>query len=255
MSPHGVVEARPILPVDAMWNTEAPDEEATSKSCRAPYPWTERKALSVVVPTSISPLSRTVKRGTSLELATTNPALEIELSEPSTESTPQGVVVPMPILPVDLSIKKSTLLASDVDEAMTYWRTNGIRDAAGKIHYIDMFADIPVSNIALLTQAAWIMGSVGVGFALPDSADKQFSAGEPWDDVGDPPGDGHDVPIVGRNSAGNYIEVTWGRTHAATPPRSAATPTTSLVRRTRRSGSTPTGADRSRRAADLRGPA
>ena len=131
--------------------------------------------------------------------------------------TPDNVVTAYSAITGYDPSRPDTDQGSDVDEAMTYWRTNGIRDAAGKVHYIDMFADIPVSNVALLTQAAWIMGSVGVGFALPDSADKQFSAGEPWDDVGDPPGDGHDVPIVGRNSAGNYIVVTWGRTHAATP--------------------------------------
>lgn len=113
--------------------------------------------------------------------------------------------------------KPDTDQGTDVDEAMTYWRTVGIRDAGGKAHTIDMFADIPVSNIKLLTQTAWLMGSIGAGFALPDSADDQFTAGKPWDDVGSPPGGGHYVPIVGRNSVGNYILVTWGRLHAATP--------------------------------------
>jgi hypothetical protein len=80
-----------------------------------------------------------------------------------------------------------------------------------------MFADIPIHNLELIAQAAWLLGSVGVGFRLPASADDQFGTGKPWDDVGDSPGDGHYVPIVGRNSHGNYLGVTWGRIQAITP--------------------------------------
>ena len=28
---------------------------------------------------------------------------------------------------------------------------------------------------------------------------------------------GHYVPVIGRNSAGNFLVITWGRLHAATP--------------------------------------
>ena len=53
---------------------------------------------------------------------------------------------------------------------------------------------------------------------LPSNAIDQFKAAEPWSIVaGAGSAGGHYVPVVGRNSLGNFLCVTWGRLQAITP--------------------------------------
>jgi hypothetical protein len=60
-----------------------------------------------------------------------------------------------------------------------------------------------------------LFGSVGVGVQLPQSALDQFADFMPWDVVpGSASAGGHYIPVVGRNSAGYFLVITWGRLQA-----------------------------------------
>lgn len=107
---------------------------------------------------------------------------------------------------------------TDMAEAASYRRKIGIVDAAGVRHTTKAHVAIKPGNITQLMQACYVFGAVGIGVQLTSKAMDQFDAAVPWSTV---PGQttigGHYVPVVGRNSAGNILLVTWGRLHAATP--------------------------------------
>jgi hypothetical protein len=95
------------------------------------------------------------------------------------------------------------------------WRCKtGITDDDGRPHKVKAFAALDNSDEILL--AAYLFGACGIGLELPDDAEQQFNARVPWADTkGDPkPENGHYVPVVGRNTRGMLIVVTWGRLHA-----------------------------------------
>jgi hypothetical protein len=105
---------------------------------------------------------------------------------------------------------------SDVQQVAAYRKNTGIIDATGVRHKIDAYA--AVEGLSQLDLAVWLFGAVGVGVNLPSSAEDQFTNGQVWDVV---PNDtiqgGHYIPAVGKNSAGNYVFITWGKLQAATP--------------------------------------
>lgn len=105
----------------------------------------------------------------------------------------------------------------DPVQVAQWWKDQGLVDAKGIAHTIRSFTRI--DSVQNLAEAAYLFGFAGTGLWLPENAEDQFSKGEPWDDLSyDPnPNAGHYVPLVGRNSKGNYMFVTWGRLHAATP--------------------------------------
>ena len=101
---------------------------------------------------------------------------------------------------------------------LAYWRQIGMLDAANRRHRIDGSASLPIGDVPTLLRAAFLLGTAGIGFALPDSAETQFDNDEPWDVLpNDKAGDGHWVTIVGCNSKGNLLVITWGRLQAVTP--------------------------------------
>lgn len=107
---------------------------------------------------------------------------------------------------------------TDMQEAASYRRKVGLLDASGSRHKVDAYVAIKAGDLVQLAQAAYLFGAVGAGFRMPASAEAQFDAGQPWDVVqGDAVEGGHYVPIIGRNSAGNFLGITWGRLHAMTP--------------------------------------
>lgn len=107
---------------------------------------------------------------------------------------------------------------TDVQAAAAYRQKTGIVDAAGARHKIDIYTSLRIGDLDQLALATYLLGTVGVGVDLPSSADNQFNMIEPWDVVsGDVSTGGHYIPCVGRNSAGNFLFVTWGRLQAATP--------------------------------------
>lgn len=107
---------------------------------------------------------------------------------------------------------------TDMQVAAAYRQKTGIIDASGARHKIQGFASLKAGNLLQLSQASYLFGAAGVGVQMPSSAEDQFNAGKPWSVVaGDTIEGGHYIPLVGKNSAGNYLFVTWGRLQAATP--------------------------------------
>lgn len=106
---------------------------------------------------------------------------------------------------------------ADMQDAAEWRRTVGITDADGVVHKIIAHAPLRKSWNDVLT-AIWLFGAVGVGFRLPDNADKQFDAGKPWTPIkGTQIEGGHYTPAVGLNSKGLLVISTWGRLQAVTP--------------------------------------
>lgn len=107
---------------------------------------------------------------------------------------------------------------SDVQQVAAYRQKIGLLDILGARHRIDIYAALRIGDLDELALATFILGTAGVGVALPDNAERQFDNGEVWDiEPNAPGGDGHYVPCIGRNSVGNFLFVTWGRLQAATP--------------------------------------
>ncbi len=106
---------------------------------------------------------------------------------------------------------------TDMSDAADYRRKTGIIDASGKRHQVDAYVSIHAGDIDTVSLAAYLFGAVGFGMLFPITAKSQFTHQQPWDLV---PGavveGGHYVPIVGRNSAGNLICVTWSRLQGIT---------------------------------------
>jgi hypothetical protein len=102
--------------------------------------------------------------------------------------------------------------------ATAKWRVStGLTDANGGVHTIKAFGAI--SGQKELEQAVYLFGACGIGLALPDTAEQQFLHREPWNDLTSEPNpkNGHYVPVVGKNSKGQLMVVTWGRLHAMVP--------------------------------------
>lgn len=113
----------------------------------------------------------------------------------------------------------NTDAGTDMSQAASYRRHTGVVDAAGVRHKIDSYVGLEKGSVSDLMVATYMFGATGVGILFPDSAMEQFNANKPWSVVpGEPdPTDGHYIPVVGRNSAGNILCVTWGRLQAMTP--------------------------------------
>lgn len=111
--------------------------------------------------------------------------------------------------------KPETDQGTDLQVAAAYRQKTGIMDAAGTRHTIDIYTALHVGDLSQIALAAYLFGAVGIGVNLPSSAEDQFNAAEPWHVV---PGDtltgGHYIPLVGRNSRGDFLVVTWGRLQA-----------------------------------------
>jgi hypothetical protein len=107
----------------------------------------------------------------------------------------------------------STDNGTNVHDALSYRRNTGIVDAAGQRHKIGAYVALSPKDWQHLEQAAYIFGVVGVGFELPNSAQPQFDAHEPWHRVAGAKHDGgHYVPVVGSvHSSDQATAITWGR--------------------------------------------
>jgi hypothetical protein len=102
--------------------------------------------------------------------------------------------------------------------AASYRRNSGIADAAGVTHKIAAYVAFEPGNLGQIETAAFLFGAIGIGLELPDSAMKQFSASLPWEiSAGARTIGGHYVPLIGRNSLGYFLVITWGRLHAVAP--------------------------------------
>lgn len=107
---------------------------------------------------------------------------------------------------------------TDMQEAAAYRKRTGLLSVDGKRHTIDAYAALKLRDIDELLLAMWLFDAVGVGIHYTQSADKQFDAQQPWDDVGRSKDlGGHYIPVFDVNSKGNLCCITWNRYHAMTP--------------------------------------
>jgi len=99
---------------------------------------------------------------------------------------------------------------TDVGQMADYWMQTGLLDANGVRHKVAAVVDMNPGDLRELWVATYLFQSVGLGFALPDSAMQQTQDGQPWDVVdGASIVGGHYVPCFGRQN-GMGIGVTWG---------------------------------------------
>lgn len=114
--------------------------------------------------------------------------------------------------------KPSTDNGTDIQEAAAYRLKTGIMDSVGNTLKIDAYAALDPGNLDEIALCCALFGACGLGIQVPSSAIDQFDRMETWNDnqTAEIAGE-HYVPCVGRNSLGNWLIVTWGRLHAATP--------------------------------------
>jgi hypothetical protein len=109
----------------------------------------------------------------------------------------------------------TTDLGLDPIAAAEFRRKVGLLDDTGLRHKDDAY--VGISNLHYAFVASYTLGISGFGFQLPDTAEDEFAAKRPWADTTRPPSGGHYVPLVGCNSQGYYVFITWGGYQAATP--------------------------------------
>jgi hypothetical protein len=101
----------------------------------------------------------------------------------------------------------------DMQQYASHRRRVGVRDANGEYHKIHAYA--AVSNIENTIKAGWAFGAVGMGVRFPASAGAQFDRQQVWEYTqGSDVLGGHYIPLVGVNSRGLPVCVTWGRLQA-----------------------------------------
>lgn len=114
--------------------------------------------------------------------------------------------------------KPETDTGTDMGAAFTYWQQTGIVDAVGIRHKVDYSVALRIGDMDEIALAAYLFGAVSLGIEMPASAMDQFNEATPWRLVtGSPKEGGHDVTVIGRNRAGNFLIFTWGRLHAVVP--------------------------------------
>lgn len=145
---------------------------------------------------------------------------------------------------------------TDVHDLYDYRKNTGIIDADGNAHKIIAYAGLTPGNFDELLVALSIFDMVGIGISVPDYAESQFEAGQPWHLV---PGrhsivGGHYISVCGavdRNTAQLY---TWGAVQNITSPFYNAFNTVAVVALTEElfnNDKTPEGLDLAKLQADL----
>ena len=82
---------------------------------------------------------------------------------------------------------------------------------------LDGSANLDPTQLDQIRWANCIFGASRLGLNLPDSAQSQFEAGQPWSPVvGAQLDGGHDVPVVGYDGTYFYV-VTWGKLQPVSP--------------------------------------
>lgn len=124
---------------------------------------------------------------------------------------------PWPIDPSTGLPDNPTDQGTDLGALAKIWLQDGIIDALGRSHKAAVIVDLNPGDLREIWLAQYLFGSVGLGYALPDTAQDQTQRGLPWDVV---PGatieGGHFVPSFSRYR-GQNIGVTWGQAQVITP--------------------------------------
>jgi hypothetical protein len=100
----------------------------------------------------------------------------------------------------------------DLDDMANYWRTTGFIDADNNRHQVMAYISLEPGNLVQLWVATFLFSSVGIGWALPNSAMEQTQAGQPWDVVSDDGGEagGHYTPNFARLNPTEGGVNSWG---------------------------------------------
>lgn len=109
---------------------------------------------------------------------------------------------------------------TDVHALFEYRKNTGIIDADGNRHKVIAYAGLTPGNWDEMLVALSLFEVVGIGFQVPDYAEAQFEAGQPWHLI---PGHhkltgGHYVPIVGAPSRALAEPFSWGGKCGITAP-------------------------------------
>ena len=124
---------------------------------------------------------------------------------------------PWPVDPSTGEPDNPTDQGTDLGVLAQHWLTDGIVDADGVAHRVIAVVDLNPGDLREIWVAQFLFQSVGLGYALPNTAEQQTQAGLPWDVV---PGativGGHYVPSFSRLHGFN-IGVTWGKPQPITP--------------------------------------
>jgi hypothetical protein len=104
-----------------------------------------------------------------------------------------------------------------VVDLMAYRQNVGLIDGDGKRHKIAAALALRPGDLDQLAAGVWLFGAAGLGYQLPQSADDQFGAGQPWSVVqGSGIIGGHYVPLTGRDETGMWRGVTWAKSQPIT---------------------------------------
>ncbi|MFD4596698.1 hypothetical protein ACFWPQ_01570 [Streptomyces sp. NPDC058464] len=101
--------------------------------------------------------------------------------------------------------ENSTDNGTYVQDAMKYWRKTGVGG-----HKIIAYASIDPSNLDHVRLAISLFGSVSIGIQFPDSAMRQFNAGQIWDVVRGAKNEGGHCILGGAYDKEGIGLVTWG---------------------------------------------
>jgi hypothetical protein len=133
----------------------------------------------------------------------------------STAFTDEGVLSDYSAATGYIPGDESTDKGTNVRDGLGYRRSTGIVDAAGQRHKIGAYLALDVTKIAAgdfseVAEAVYLLGAVGLGIQVPQSAETEFSEHKMWSYVPDSPNaGGHYVPVIAHRK---HVEcVTWGR--------------------------------------------
>jgi hypothetical protein len=113
----------------------------------------------------------------------------------------------------------STDLGTILSFALDKWASPGITDDNGVVHTILSTTQLNTGDPDDLAQACYLLGPVMVGFNLCAQWDNAFAYSALWDAISPAPATptAHCAPVIGRNSAGNFIVSTFGGLLQMTP--------------------------------------
>jgi hypothetical protein len=105
---------------------------------------------------------------------------------------------------------------AQMQDIVNYFINTGITDVNGKVHKIMGKVKIDTSNWQEVLYATYLFEISYLGIRVPDTAQNQFAAGEPWTyEPGSAFEGGHAIPGIAKESV-YYDVVTWGAIQKAT---------------------------------------
>jgi hypothetical protein len=107
---------------------------------------------------------------------------------------------------------------AQMQDVCNYFINTGVKDVNGKLHKLAAKIKIDVTNWQEVKYAEYLFESVYMGIQVPDTAQAQFWAGEPWTyEPGSAFEGGHAIPGFAWDNSEEYDYVlTWGAIQKAT---------------------------------------